>query len=142
LGKTTACREDDPNAEFAPLPSTLKRSPKKAQDTYEETLESAETEYADDEARAHRVAWSAVKHGFEKIGDHWEAKPEKGPSDPRSAQTHAATLAGAGETFGGVDMLHHSKAELAARASDLGVEHTSNMKKSDLAREIAKKQRS
>jgi hypothetical protein len=26
------------DGEFAPLPSTLERSPKKAQDTYEETL--------------------------------------------------------------------------------------------------------
>lgn len=69
--------KNDSDAEFAPLPSTLERSPKKAQDTYEKTLENAEREYARDEARAHRVAWSAVKHGFEKTGDHWEAKPEK-----------------------------------------------------------------
>src|ERR1700753_4280428 len=71
---------------FAPLPSTLERSPKKAQETYEQTLEAAETEYPGDEARAHRTAWAAVKHSFEKTGDHWSAKAERGPSDERSAQ--------------------------------------------------------
>ena len=42
------------HGEFAPLPSTLERSPQKAQDTYEETLEHAEQEYDGDEARASR----------------------------------------------------------------------------------------
>lgn len=125
---------------FAPLPSTLERSPKKAQDTYEQTLERAEAEYSGDEARAHRVAWGAVKNGFEKIGDHWEPKPEPGPSDPRSVQPHAAKIAGVGETFGGVDVLHHSKSELVERAQALGVEPTSHATKNDLARAIAKKQ--
>jgi cation transport regulator ChaB len=62
----------EPN--FAPLPATLERSPKKAADTYEKTLEHAEAEYDGDEARAHRVAWGAVKNSFEKVGDHWEPK--------------------------------------------------------------------
>ncbi len=60
----------DPN--FAPLPATLERSPQKA--AYEKTLEHAEAEYDGDEARAHRVAWGAVKNSFEKVGDHWETK--------------------------------------------------------------------
>ena len=60
--------------EFAPLPSTLERSPQEAQDTYEAALENAEQEYAGDEARAHRVAWAAVKRKFEKVDDHWEPK--------------------------------------------------------------------
>lgn len=66
-----------PDGEYAPLPSTLARSPKKAQDTYEEALENAEREYAGDEARAHRVAWAAVKRSFEKVGDHWEPKEKR-----------------------------------------------------------------
>jgi cation transport regulator ChaB len=66
---------------FAPLPSTLERSPKKAQDTYEAALENAEREYGGDEARAHRVAWGAVKHSFEKHGDHWDPKAERDPSE-------------------------------------------------------------
>lgn len=57
------------------LPSTLKRSPKKVQRTYEETLDSAHEEY-DSEQRAHRTAWSSVKHVAEKKGDHWELKDE------------------------------------------------------------------
>lgn len=28
----------------------------------------------------------ALKHSFEKIGDHWEAKDEPGPSDEQSAR--------------------------------------------------------
>ena len=67
------------------VPSTLRRSPEKAQRTYEETLASAEREYGD-EARAHRVAWGAVKHSYEKAGDHWEPKDRKGPSDDQSAR--------------------------------------------------------
>jgi hypothetical protein len=55
MGIPAACREKRKNAEFAPLPPTLKRSPQKAQDTCEETLESAENEYAGDEARAGRL---------------------------------------------------------------------------------------
>jgi cation transport regulator ChaB len=45
------------------LPGTLKRSPRKAQKTYAETLDSAEEQY-DSEARAHQTAWAAVKHSF------------------------------------------------------------------------------
>ena len=82
--------------EFAPLPSTLERSPQKAQDTYEDTLEQAEQTYAGDEERAHRVAWASVKHSFEKVGDHWEPKDHKGPSDPRSAEGGPLGSSGAG----------------------------------------------
>ena len=47
------------------LPSTLRRSPKKVQETYAKTLDSAEETY-DSEERTHRTAWSAVKHVAEK----------------------------------------------------------------------------
>ena len=70
------------------LPSTLERSPKKVRDTYEKTLDSAHEEY-DSEERAHRTAWSAVKHVAEKKGDHWEPKDEKGPSDPQAERERA-----------------------------------------------------
>ena len=66
------------------LPGTLKRSPAKAQRTYAETLDSAHEQY-DSEERAHRTAVAALKHSFEKVGDHWEPKAEKGPSDDRAA---------------------------------------------------------
>jgi cation transport regulator ChaB len=53
------------------LPSTIARSPKKVQRTYGETLDSAHEQY-DSEERAHRTAYSAVKHVAEKRGDRWE----------------------------------------------------------------------
>ena len=80
------------------LPGTLQRSPAKAQRTYAETLESALKTYDGDEERAHRTAFAALKHSFEKVGDHWEQKDRKGPSDPGAKR-------GSGrETAGGVDV--------------------------------------
>ena len=71
------------------LPSTLKRSPKKAQETYVHTLESAEETHGDGEA-AHRIAFGSLKHSFEKVGDHWEPKNKKGPSDSQDATSGRA----------------------------------------------------
>jgi cation transport regulator ChaB len=119
--------------EFAPLPSTLERSPKKAQDTYEDTLESAEAEYGGDEERAHRVAWAAVKHSFEKVGDHWEAKGMRGPSDPRSEEGGQYP---AGASYGGVDVIGKKKDELMQEARSLGVHVTTHMTKAQLGEAI------
>jgi len=121
------------NGEFAPLPSTLERSPKKAQDTYEKTLEHAEDEYDGDEARAHRVAWSAVKHSFEKVGDHWEPKDERGPSDPRAEQGGPDA---SGPSYRGVDVEGKTKDELLDEAHELGAHVTTHMKKAEVAEEI------
>jgi cation transport regulator ChaB len=121
------------NGEFAPLPSTLERSPKKAQNTYEETLEHAEAEYGGDEARAHRVAWAAVKHSFEKVGDHSEPKDERGPSDPRAAQSGPDA---SGPSYGGVDVEGKTKDELLDEARALGAHVTTHMKKAEVAEEI------
>src|SRR5215207_5257353 len=84
------------------LPSTLARSPKKAQETYIHTLETAEKTHGDGED-AHRIALSALKHSFEKVGDHWEPKREKGPSDRQAARSGVAARKGNGRTAGGVD---------------------------------------
>jgi cation transport regulator ChaB len=65
------------------LPSTLKKSDAKAQRTFAKAHDSAAEEYGEGE-RAHRVAYSALKHSYEKVGDHWEPKDEKGPSDKRA----------------------------------------------------------
>jgi cation transport regulator ChaB len=119
--------------EFAPLPSTLERSPKKAQDTYEETLENAEREYAGDEERAHRVAWGAVKHSFEKHGDHWEPKDARGPSDPRAEQGGPST---SGASYGGVDVIGKTKAELLDEARAAGAHVTTHMTKAELGKAI------
>jgi cation transport regulator ChaB len=121
------------------LPETLKRSPKKAQETYIKTHDSAVESYGEGE-RAHRTAFSSLKHSFEKVGDHWEPKDHKGPSDPRAAIGGKAARDGQGETFGGVDFFGHSKDELYERAKDLKVRGRSKMSKEDLARAIARKQ--
>ena len=121
------------------LPGTLKRSPVKAQRTYAETLDSAEEQY-DSEARAHQTAWSAVKHSFEKVGDHWEAKDEKGPSDPQSKQSGAAARDHPKPTHGGVDVEGNTRDELYERAKRAGVRGRSRMSKAELADALARKQ--
>ena len=121
------------------LPSTLKRSPKKAQRTWIKAHDSAVESYGEGE-RAHRTAFSALKHSFEKVDDHWEPKKEKGPSDPRAAKGGREAREGKGETFGGVDVYGNTKQELLERAKKLGVKGRSRMTKEELGREIAKKQ--
>jgi cation transport regulator ChaB len=121
------------------LPGTLERSPDKVQRTYEKTLDSAHEEYGSEE-RAHRTAWSAVKHVAEKRGDHWELKDEKGPSDPQAAQGGAAARERPKRTYGGVDVAGNSKEELYERAKDLDVPGRSSMTKEELADAIARKQ--
>jgi cation transport regulator ChaB len=117
------------------LPGTIKRSPKKAQRTYSEALDSAHDQY-DSEQRAHRTAYSALKHSFEKVGDHWEPKAENGPSDPQ-AKGGADTDR---ETAGGVDVEGHTKDELYQRAKDLDISGRSKMTKMELGQAIARKQ--
>ena len=120
------------------LPGTLKRSPAKAQRTYAKTLDSAEDTY-DSTRRAHQAAWSAVKHSFEKVGDHWETKDEQGPSDPQAKQRGAAARTRPRKTFGGVDAEGNTKQELYERAKKAGVSGRSRMSKQELARAIARK---
>lgn len=121
------------------LPSTLRRSPPKARETWLKTHDSAVETYGEGE-RAHRTAFAALKHSFEKVGDRWEPKKRKGPSDPRAARGGAAAREGEGETFGGVDYFGHTRDELERRARDLGVRGTSRMRKRELAEAIARKQ--
>lgn len=121
------------------LPRTLQRSPEKAQRTYMETLESAEAQYGKGE-KASRTAYAALKHSFEKVGDHWEAKKQPGPSDSRSKMSTADKRLGKGRTFGGVDVEGHSRSELLARARDLDIRGRSAMSKEELAEAISKKQ--
>ena len=122
------------------LPSTLARSPKKAQETYIHTLESAEETHGDGEA-AHRIALSALKHSFEKVGDHWEAKAKKGPSDRQAAKSGRAARESRGSTAGGVDA-KASKAHLRDLAKRLGVRGRSKMDKPELVKAIDKANRS
>jgi cation transport regulator ChaB len=65
------------------LPSTIRRSPEKAQRTWIRTHDSAVQEYGEGR-RAHQTAFAALKHSYEKVGDHWEPKPSPGPSDEQA----------------------------------------------------------
>ena len=121
------------------LPDTIERSPKKIQDTYEKTLDSAHEQY-DSEERAHRTAWAAVKHVAEKQGDHWELKDEPGPSDPQSKQSGRQARDRPKATYGGVNVEGNTKDELYERAKKLDIEGRSNMTKEELAAAIAKRQ--
>jgi cation transport regulator ChaB len=111
------------------LPSTLERSPNKVQRTYEETLDSAHETYESEE-RAHRTAWSAVKHVAEKKGDRWVEKDSKGPSDAQAARSGAAARRG-GKTAGGVDA-GKRKDELYEDARRAGIQGRSRMSKDEL----------
>lgn len=119
------------------LPGTLERSPAKAQRTFAKAHDSAAETYGEGE-RAHRTAYAALKHGYEKVGDHWEPKDRKGPSDPRAKSPRARE--DRGRSFGGVDVEGHSKQELYERARDLDVSGRSSMSKEELAAAIARRQ--
>src|SRR3954463_15428562 len=115
------------------LPSTLQRSPKKAQETWSKTHDSAVEEYGDGE-RAHRTAFASLKHSFEKVGDHWEAKGKKGPSDKQASKSGASARKG-GPTAGGVDA-NASKSHLYEIAQKLGIGGRSKMDKDELVEAI------
>ena len=105
------------------LPGTIERSPKKVQDTYEKTLDSAHEQY-DSEERAHRTAFASVKHVAEKKGDHWELKDGPGrrtrrPSSraaPR-ATTRARPTGGATPSKSKDDALRGRARRPASRAA-------------------------
>ncbi|GAA3440511.1 ChaB family protein [Kutzneria kofuensis] len=115
------------------LPSTLKRSPQKAQRTWIKAHDAAVEEYGEGR-RSHQTAFAALKHSYEKVGDHWEAKKNKGPSDPQAAQGNRAK---AKKTAGGVDA-NASKTHLYEVAKKLDVPGRSTMTKQQLVKAIQK----
>lgn len=124
------------------LPDTLKRSPESAQRTFASAHDGAVETYGEGEA-AQRTAYAALKHTHEKVGDHWEPKDEKGPSDPRARDPEARERSGSDEgtkTYGGVDLRGNSKKELYDRARELEVPGRSKMNKEELAEAVARKQ--
>lgn len=114
------------------LPSTVQRSGDKAQRTFAKAHDSAAEQY-DDDQRAHQVAYAALKHSHEKVGDHWEPKASYGPSDAR-AEGGADTNR---ETAGGVDA-NASKGHLQHVARRLDVRGRSRMTKDELVDAIQK----
>ena len=117
------------------LPSTLQRSPKKAQRTWIKAHDSAVEEYGEGE-RAHRTAYAALKHSFEKVGDHWEPKEGRGPSD-KQAEKGGAKARRSGGTAGGVDA-NASKEHLMEVARKLDIRGRSRMRKDELVEAIEK----
>jgi cation transport regulator ChaB len=120
------------------LPSTLERSPRDAQRTWIKAHDSAVEQYGEGE-RAHRVAYGALKHSYEKVGDHWERKEggRRGPSDPRSARPRQA----GGRSGEGVDE-SASKDHLYDLARRLDVAGRSRMSKAELLDAIRRANRS
>ena len=123
-------------AKKSELPSTLQKSDAKAQRTFAKVYDSAAEEYGDEE-RAHRVAYDALKHSYERVGDHWEAKAKKGPSDQR-AESGGPNAKGA--TAEGVDA-NASKEHLLDVAKRLAISGRSSMTKAQLVDAIQKENR-
>ncbi|MDQ0827177.1 cation transport regulator ChaB [Arthrobacter sp. B2I5] len=115
------------------LPTTLQRSEQKAQDTFAKTYDSALESYDQDEQRAARAAYASLKHSYEKVGDHWEPKEKRGPSDKRAEQG----LRSSEPTAGGVDA-NASKDHLYKLARELDVKGRSKMDKDELVKAIQK----
>ncbi|MBV8863585.1 MAG: ChaB family protein [Mycobacterium sp.] len=118
------------------LPSTLQRSSAKAQRTFTKTHDAAAEEYGSEE-RAHRVAYAALKHSFEKVGDRWERKERKGPSDKRAERGGLHNPIPSAE---GVDA-NASKKHLLDIARRLDVRGRSTMAKAELVEAIKKQNR-
>jgi cation transport regulator ChaB len=119
-------------AKQSEIPSTLRRSPEKAQRTFAKAHDSAAEEYGEGR-RANQTAWAAVKHSFEKVGDHWEKKGRKGPSDAQAAGGRGTNR----QTKGGVDA-NASKSHLMDVAKRLDISGRSRMKKDQLVDAIQK----
>jgi len=110
------------------LPSTLRNSGGKAQRTFTKAYDAAIDQYGD-EQRAHQVAFAALKHTHEKVGDKWKRKEKgkKGPSDAQAAGGRATNR----PTAGGVDT-KASKRHLYDRAKQLKIPGRSSMSKTEL----------
>jgi cation transport regulator ChaB len=120
------------------LPSTIRRSNEHAKETWAKTHDSAVGTYGEGE-RAHRTAFAALKHEYEKVGDHWEPKGRRGPSDRQAAQ--GAARGGATvrrqPTAAGVDA-NAPKEHLMEVAKKLEVPGRSRMTKPELVKAIQK----
>ena len=121
------------------LPSTLQRSERHAQETWSAAHDSAVESYGEGE-RAHRTAFAALKHSYEKIGDHWERKANKGPSDQQAARGGTAARNRPRETAEGVDA-NASKNHLMEVAKRLNIRGRSRMSKDELVDAIQKANR-
>lgn len=118
------------------LPSTLQRSDEKAKHTYARTHDSAIQTYDGDARAANQVAFAALKHTHEKVGDHWEPKESYGPSDAQAEGNRDTDR----ETAGGVDA-NASKKHLYELATRLEISGRSRMSKDELVDALQKANR-
>ena len=116
------------------LPSTLQNSGGKAQRTFTKAYDAAIDQYGD-EQRAHQVAFAALKHTHEKVGDKWKKKDKgrKGPSDAQAEGGRGTNR----PTAGGVDA-NASKRHLYDLAKQLKIPHRSSMSKAELVDALQK----
>jgi cation transport regulator len=56
-------------------PSVRNHLPPHAQDIFREAFNHAWARHQGDEATAFRIAWAAVRRGYEKAGDVWVRRP-------------------------------------------------------------------
>ena len=120
-------------AKRSELPRTLQRSGEKAQDTFAKAHDSALKSYEGDERAANQVGFSALKHTHEKVGDRWEPKENKGPSDPQAEGGRDTNR----PTAGGVDA-NASKKHLYELATRLDIPGRSTMSKGELVKALQK----
>jgi hypothetical protein len=121
------------------MPSTVRRSGKRAREIWGKTHDSAVETYGEGE-RAHRTAFSAIKHQFEKVGDRWEAKGRKGPSDSQAAKGGQQARRSGRRTAEGVDA-KASKRHLYDVARRLDIRGRSTMSKGQLVEAIKRANR-
>lgn len=116
------------------LPSTLQNSGGKAQRTFTKSYDAAFDQYGD-EQRAHQVAFAALKHTHEKVGDKWKKKDKgrKGPSDTQAEGGRNTNR----PTAGGVDA-NASKRHLYDLAKQLNIPRRSSMSKPELVDALQK----
>lgn len=124
------------HAKKSELPGTLQRSEPHAQRTFAKAHDAAVEEYGEGE-RAHRVAYAALKHSYEKVGDHWEAKDARGPSDERA---RSGGPDASGPTAEGVNATAPKK-HLLDVARRLDIHGRSSMSKDELVSAIEKANR-
>jgi hypothetical protein len=84
---------------------------------------------------AHRNAFGSLKRSLEKVGDHWEAKDQPGPSDDQDAKRGANALQSATKTASGVNA-YATKAHLMEIARRLNVTGRSKLTKAQLVAAI------
>lgn len=127
------------------LPSTLQKSSKKAQRTFAKAYDSAIDEYGD-EKRAHKVAWSAVKEKYQRVGKKWKRKDKdekassSGSSSKNGNKTKATSKSGgkaSNSAAANVDA-DSTKDKLMKVARRLDIQGRSKMKKRELLNAIKK----